>query len=190
MKCESCHKAEAKMAVTVHADGTEKEIYVCPSCAARLRGKERSTPAKTSRKTPPEVTVINGNEENPPPFVEELVKATLGFMKGVAEAEENEKHVCPVCKTKWDQVLSSGRVGCPACWKTFARKIRDNFLAGEWGSVHVGGAPTIDHIPDPAAARAALERELKDAVAREDYRRAAVLKRRIDDLPDEKGSAT
>lgn len=184
MKCESCHQAEAKAAVTVDVEGVKKEIYVCTTCAAKLRGKnksKKSDPASPKKATP-EITVLNGETEPPPPFVEELVKATLGFMKGVAEAEENDKRVCPVCKAKWDQIKSSGRIGCPACWKTFARKIRETFLGGEWGPSHIGAAPTIDRIPDPAAARAVLERELKDAIAREDYRRAAALKRKLDGL--------
>ncbi len=159
----------------------EKELYVCSNCAAAVRGGGSGHAHETTK---PNVSVIEGKGVNPPPFVEELVKATLGFMKGVAEAEENEKRVCPVCRTKWDKIKETGRIGCPTCWKIFARQIREEFLSAEFGKAHVGAAPAIDRLPDPSAARTVLERDLREAIAREDYHLAAVLKRRLDALDD------
>lgn len=185
MKCEICHKAEAKTAITAKVDGVEKELYVCATCAAAAKaGKTKHTPRHKPGK--PDVTIINGADKEPPPYVEELVKATLGFMKEVAEAEENEKRVCPICKAKWDKIKESGHLGCPACWKTFARQIREEFLHGEWGAAHNGRAPAVETLPDATAARTVLERDLKKAIAREDYRRAAELKRQLDALGNEK----
>lgn len=180
MKCEICHKGDASTAIVVKQDGREKELYVCADCAAVHRNG--SAAPNKSGNDKPKVSIIKGNSEQPPPFVEELVKATLGFMKGVAEAEENEKRVCPCCHAKWEQIKESGRIGCPSCWKTFARQIRDEFLAGEFGRAHLGSAPAIDQLPDATAARKILERDLKAAIAREDYHRAALLKSRLDKL--------
>ena len=179
MKCERCHQADATTAVTVKKDGAEKELYVCAACAAAIRngGRKKKTSADSSKST-----VIKTSGEEPPPFVEELVKATLGFMKGVAEAEENERRVCPVCHAKWDKLKEAGRLGCPACWRTFARQIRREFLSAEFGRAHIGAAPAIDRLPDARSVRAVLERDLKAAIAREDFHRAAALKRQLDAL--------
>lgn len=178
MKCEICHKAEAEKAITVKMDGVEKELYVCSACAATHQiGRNPPTEKSKSR-----VSVIKGTSTTPPPFVEELVKATLGFMKGVAEAEENEQRTCPVCQSNWEQIKSSGRIGCPSCWKTFARQIREEFLSVEFGKAHIGSAPAIDRLPDVKAVKAILERDLKAAIAREDYHKAALLKDKLDDL--------
>lgn len=186
MKCEICHKAEAETAITVKKDGVAQELYVCRACAtAHKEGRD-----KGSGKSKPRVTVVNGSATPPPPFVEELVKATLGFMKGVAEAEENEQRTCPGCHASWEQIKSSGRIGCPSCWKTFARQIREEFLAAEFGPAHVGTAPAIDHLPDQTAVKAILERDLKAAIAREDYRQAALLKGKLDELFGGKESAS
>jgi len=192
MKCEHCHRAEAVTAVTVKRDGVDRELYVCAACSEKLGGGDGAKKTRPRKGAQPEkVTIIDGTKQPPPPFVEELVKATLGFMKEVAEAQDDERHVCPVCKTKWTSVKESGRLGCPACWKAFARHIRAEFLGAEFGPVHRGAAPAIEQLlPDPEAARAVLARDLKDAIAREDYRRAAEIKRKLDGLAGGEGSAT
>lgn len=187
MKCELCHQADATAAVTVRKDGAEKELYVCAACAADVRngGRKKKAPA-----APSGPSVVKASGEEPPPFVEDLVKATLGFMKGVAEAEENERRVCPVCHAKWDKLKEAGRLGCPACWRTFARQIRAEFLSAEFGRAHVGAAPAIDRLTDAKAVRAVLARDLKAAITREDFHRAADLKRQLDALDRGKEAAS
>ena len=179
MKCEICKRAEAVTAITVTRDGARQELYVCAACAAA---------AKAGRKAPdkghaPKVTVVGRDSGNvPEPLVEEFVKATLGFMKGMAEAEEEKDRICPSCKATWEHIKETGRLGCPACWKAFAREIRETFLGMEYGRVHLGAAPDVRGISDAHDARTALERELKNAIAREDYLRAAEIKRQLDTL--------
>ncbi|MGN0846387.1 MAG: hypothetical protein ACI4RA_03270 [Kiritimatiellia bacterium] len=181
MKCELCKKAEATTAVTITKDGVARELYVCSDCAAAAK---KGDEPKSQKQTPPsrKLTIVGGDGESAPPFVTEFVKATLGFMKEVAEAEQNERRVCPVCKAKWDKIKEDGLLGCPTCWRTFARQIRDEFLVGEFGRAHLGKAPAVERLERADDARAVLERELKDAVAREDYHRAALLKKKLDAL--------
>lgn len=187
MKCEICHKAEAQTAVVTRTDGVERELYVCEACAEQLR-TEKKTPSRKGEH--PQVSIVDGTKANPPPFVEELVKATLGFMKGVAEAKENERQICPVCKTKWDQIKDSGRMGCPACWKAFAKHIRGEFLASQFGLSHQGTAPAVEKLTDTGSVRKIVERDLKAAIAREDYRLAAELKHKLDALRNGEESAS
>ena len=180
MKCEICKKAEAERAITVTENGVEKELYVCPACAeAATRG--RTAKAKPPRSGRSGVAVVGG-ENVPQPLVEEFVKATLGFMKGMADAHEDKRRACPACGATWESVKDSGRLGCPSCWKTFACEIRGEFLSAEYGPVHTGAAPSVDDLPDAQAARRVLERQLGDAVAREDYHLAAEIKRKLDGL--------
>lgn len=181
MKCEICHEAEAETAITLKQDGTERELYVCKACAEKAKAPKAPTPA--SSKGRPKITVIgNDTKDLPQPLVDGFVKAAFDFMKGVAEVEENEHRRCPVCKRNWDQIKESGRLGCPACWKTFGKKIRTEFLAGQYAASHTGSAPCVERLPDPTAIRTVLERDLKAAIAAEDYRRAAELKQKLDDL--------
>jgi len=188
MKCELCHQAEAETAITLTVDGQEKELYVCAACA-----RDAANPAPRRKKAPPrgrgtpKVTIVGGNADDvPQPLVEEFVKATLGFMKGMAESEEAPNRTCPSCRRTWESVKESGRLGCPTCWKAFAREIREEFLRAEYGRAHLGAAPSVDALPDTRDMRAVLERDLKAAIAREDYRLAAELKHKLDALPRNK----
>ncbi len=185
MQCELCHKNKAEKAITIKENGAEKELYVCSGCAAMASGKGTRKNPKSKGAIPPFVAGESANV--PPPLVEGLVKATLDFMKGMAEAEENEHRTCPKCKSNWDQISKSGRITCPACWKAFAKKIRAEFLSGEFGPSHTGSAPSVDTIPDSNEALAVLERDLKAAVAREDYRAAAAIQKKIDAARGGKG---
>ncbi|MBR1587127.1 MAG: hypothetical protein IJ658_02260 [Kiritimatiellae bacterium] len=176
MKCEICHEADAAAVIHVKKDGEDKELFVCKSCAAKSRHSPKKKPADDNGES---MLTLEGDGE-PPEFVKNLVEATLGFMKGVAESGgKMPRSKCPACKTTWEQIKKSGRLGCPHCWKVFAKPIRETFIAGQYGPKHVGAMPAT---VTGEASRAYLERELKAAVVREDFKRAAALKRLIDDL--------
>ncbi len=177
MKCELCNKAAATRAITVKKDGVEKELYVCAACAAAAQNG--GAPSRAAARAPQ-----SPKDEPPPPFVEDLVKATLGFMKGVSDAEDEARKTCPTCHLTWEKAKEEGRLGCPACWRAFGSQIRETFLEGQFGRAHVGAAPAVEHLPDKKSVRAVLERDLKTAIAREDFRRAAELKRKLDDMGD------
>jgi len=187
MKCEICHKAEAEEALTLTEQGVEKELYVCHACAAEHR-KPRRKQAEKSESSPPDVTIIDGSKAaEAPAFVKDLLKATLGFMEGVAQAEHHDHLVCPVCKTSWQKIAESGRLGCPNCWRAFAKDIPAHFLRGQYALRHQGAMPA--HVTGEDT-RAYLERELKAAVAREDYRTAAELQRKLAALDAGPGGAS
>ena len=180
MKCEICHEADAAAVIHMKKDGEDKELFVCKSCAA----KARHTPKKKPADEKGEPLLSFDGDDEPPEFVKNLVEATLGFMKGVAESGQRKHTKCPACKTPWEQIKKSGRLGCPHCWKVFAKSIHETFIAGQYGPKHVGSMPAT---VTGEASRAYLERELKAAVAREDFKRAAALKRLIDDLGKKEG---
>lgn len=184
MKCEICKRAEATTAVTVNENGVEKELYVCASCARKARGKDKKhEDAKDGAdEDGPKVTVLDENGEAAPPFVDELAKAALAFMQGMVESEISKKKKCPFCKSTWEEIKEKKRLNCPKCWKTFAQEIRADLLGPQWGASHVGSAPRTSATARNADARKTLERELKKAIASEDYRLAAKLKRQLDEL--------
>ena len=174
MKCEICHEADAAAVIHVKKDGEDRELYVCKACAAKSRHKKKDTKPKDKRAPDLEF----GDGEEPPEFVKNLVEATLGFMKGVVESEQNSR-TCPACKMTWEQAKESGHLGCPNCWKAFAKNIRANFLSGQYGPKHVGSMPPT---VTGEASRAYLERELKKAIRLQKYEKAAEIQRRLDEL--------
>jgi len=178
MLCEICHKAEANVVVKrKNKDGVETELFVCKRCAAAQSGKkthEKSAPSK------PEFSFPEGDEE-PPPFVKNLVEATIGFMNGVVNDAAKKSRKCPVCGLTWEKAKKESRLGCANCWKTFAKSIREEWLHGQYARRHVGASPEC---ANAERSRSFLEREIKRAVKAENYKRAAELRRRLDALED------
>ena len=181
MKCELCHKADAETALRLEKDGKEQELYVCKTCAAAAKhsGKKKDDGGK-------DVKVVRAGDK-PPQFVEDFFKAAMELVDGLghlAEERNTEKKVCPACHANWEQITKQERLGCPVCWKTFAREIRKEALGGCYGVAHVGSMPPEAPKGDT---RAYLLRKQKAAIKRQDYETAAELQRRIDALGDEGG---
>lgn len=180
MKCEICHKADAETALHVKKDGKDRELYVCKACAAAAKHP------KGKRGNGKSVTVI-GSEDKPPQFVEDFFKAAMGLVDGLghmAEEQKTGKKTCPLCHSTWETIEKRERFGCPSCWKTFADEIRKNLLSGDYGTKHVGAMPQHTSGGD---SRAFLKRELKAAIKRQNYEKAAEIQRRLDSIGGEDG---
>ncbi|MCQ2388578.1 MAG: UvrB/UvrC motif-containing protein [Kiritimatiellae bacterium] len=184
MECEICHKAEAAtVLVRKNVAGEDEELFVCKACksAARHAKKEASAPAADGDEPHFAAEVFGPGGEEPPAFVKDLVDATIGFVKGLAQSEKKSSRKCPVCGRTWEEVADSEALGCPNCWKVFAKDLRGRFLAQQYGPKHAGKIP--DAAESPAGeSREWLERELKKAVDAEDFRKAAELRRKLDGL--------
>ncbi len=176
MKCEICHKADA--ATVLHRkkkDGSDEELYVCKACAAKSGDAAKQHRPDAKNDGPAKVSFADGE---PPPFVENFVKAALGLVEGIAEQEKDKKS-CPGCGRTWEQIKEEKRVGCPRCYRAFAELIRTEFLTSSYGRTHVGEMPKNVVGKD---SRAYLERELKKAVRLQKFEKAAEIRRKLDAL--------
>lgn len=186
MKCEICHKAEAKAVIhRPKKDGTMEELFVCKTCAQAAKAaqeKEQKVSEENSENADGPV-IIGASGEKPPPFVENLLKATLGFVQGIAEAEaeKTRPESCPVCGKKRETLIADGRPGCPECWHSFNVEITEHFLNGQYGVRHKGRSPsnTPAAQADPCAE---LERQLKIAVKKQQFEKAAQIRRELEKL--------
>ena len=109
MKCEICHKADAQTAITRGEGDAEEELYVCNACAKAERQSRQKKSQRTRKVTglPPgmsmSITEIRpvrdddetDNEENgdedPPPFIQDLISAVTDLEKMASEIDENGK---------------------------------------------------------------------------------------------------
>ena len=174
MLCELCHKNDA--AGVLHrkdADGEDEELYVCKECLESNGAKK--DPSK--KKTP---TIVTPDGEEPPAFIKNFLDAAVGLIEGVAESGLPKLKKCKMCGATWEQIKNGRLVGCPDCWAQFGKEIRGEFLSGAYGQRHVGKIP--EKAPDGKPSRAFLEKELKDAVARQNYRKAARIRKQLDEL--------
>jgi protein arginine kinase activator len=91
--------------------------------------------------------------------------------------------VCESCGTTHQEFKKGGRLGCEACYHVF-RPVLDPLLDGmHAGTKHSG------KIPSGSASRVKFERsvdtlktELKDAVEKEDYEKAALVRDKLKEL--------
>lgn len=184
MKCELCHQADAQTVLHIQENGEDRELFVCKNCAQSRRSPSREKHASSGPRLIAQKITEDGE---PPAFVKNLLEATIGFMQGVVESEKTAKQKCPRCKRKWDQIKESRTIGCPACWATFPEEIRQTFLSHAYGPVHIGTMPADIKGND---SRRHLERALKAAIKREDFKKAARLKRELDALDKTDGTGS
>jgi protein arginine kinase activator len=91
---------------------------------------------------------------------------------------------CPECGHTFNDFKSTGLLGCAACYQAFTSTVAPVIERAQGGATeHVGRTPAR---PDDSRQRAALlqqlVRELEQAVAAEQYERAAQLRDRIQEL--------
>ncbi len=147
MKCEICHKADAKMAVTRQIDGRERELYVCRECAGKNEAADDFLGGKlsvTEMKFKDGKLISKGNL--PVEALEEFMKKIIGpalaieekaMMSRVSEPEDHG-HPCPLCGMLLDEFVRSGRLGCPECYVAFSDYLSSIISDCQPGVSHVG----------------------------------------------------
>ena len=180
MLCELCKHNEAETVLRrKDENGEDEELYVCRKCLAAANGDSGSGEEGVSVKIKP--TIITPDGEPPPEFIQNFLDAAVGLIEGVVRSEGRpEVPRCRVCGSTWDKIKETRTLGCPDCWSQFAKEIKKEFLCGSYGPKHVGKIP--EKTPDGAPSRAFLEKELKDAVAKQNYRKAARIRKQLDEL--------
>ena len=182
MLCELCKRNNAETVLhRKDENGEDEELYVCKKCLAAASGSENSTSEGVGVKLKP--TIITSDGEPPPEFIQNFLDAAVGLIEGVVKSEKLPKEPkCRVCGSTWANIKETRSLGCPDCWSQFAKDIHKEFLFGSYGPKHIGKIP--QHTPDGKPSRAFLEKELKDAVAKQNYRKAAKIRKLLDAMED------
>lgn len=155
MTCQRCRE-EATVHLTESVGGEVREVHLCGRCARRA-----GVPLPAS---PPDLAldaVLNG-----------LILAHVGELVG-----ELARTACPICGLRFMEFRASGRLGCPHDYQAFGRGLLPLIRRAHGASRHVGKAPR--RRPADPARLLRLRAELREAVAREDYERAAGLRDQI-----------
>ena len=164
MKCEICHKADAQTAITRGEGEEAEELYVCNACAKAERQSRQKKSQRTRKVTglPPgmsmSITEIRpvcdddetDNEENgdedPPPFIQDLISAVSDLEKMASEIDENGKK--PDAKKKREEKFH-----------TFpTERVDANYRIGTY--LHLEGLHLIGELEATKRALHALDMEL------------------------------
>lgn len=94
--------------------------------------------------------------------------------------------VCPLCKTKLSQVLKTGKFGCSECYDSFGGYTKQILTSIHSTAVHKG------KISDAASEQVKIKKEieklsseLKDAIEKQEFEKAATLRDKIKELTEE-----
>ncbi len=170
MKCDICKKNEAAVAYREIINGNEKVYSLCSACA-KNKEIEMSTAFK-------EMTV---------PFMGGLINSFF-TPRAIAEKRTAEKR-CDLCNSTFEMIVKRGKAGCPKCYSVFEAEMAPSVKKLHGNALHVGKSP-MGAAPAPSFEdeKARLERELKLAIEKEEYERAAEIRDKLRDIRGGEGA--
>ena len=182
MLCEKCKIREANVQFTQIVNGEKSEHYYCAQCAQEM------------------------DFSNAGLFVEggiPLAKLLSNLLAQTSVAKDDHPEVaqivCPTCGTTYEDFINKSKFGCADCYKVFDILIGDNIKNLQGSDHHKGKRPRYgagdipesvkDDLSDDLINSAKsddketklwdLKRELREAVAKEDFENAARLRDEI-----------
>ncbi len=174
-KCEKCGKNPATVYYKQTVNGKTVEFRLCQECAEKLQAGGKLNFSFPSFFSLPS---FFGDDDffSLPSFFpaleeEEPRRAKAGTVK-----------TCPLCGSRFSELVEKGKVGCAECYHTFADELEKTVHSLHGRVTHVGRKPgqrgkkAGAEAGSPEEKIASLRAELKKAVDGEDYERAAALR--------------
>ncbi len=166
MLCDKCGKNSATHFYNQTVNGKSVAMNLCSECAKKLGGFNTIT--------------------NDPFGLSDLFS---GLLFPNSQTTERRTVICKKCGKSFDDIMSDGKIGCSECYATF-----ENRLAPTIEKIH-GNAVHLGKVPRSAGKEVKRKKELNDlkdrlndAIKKEDFENAALLRDEIKKLEaDEKG---
>ncbi len=153
--CQYCGKREAKIHFTEIKDGNQTEMHICEQCAHE-KNVALAFPSLLSH-------IVKGGPGMIPTSESDAVPAT-----------------CPSCGLSYVDFKSKGRLGCPTCYTVFSPVLVPLLEKVHGAAQHVGNSPRrLKAVLSANLEARELRKELEDAIAAEEYEKAAGLRDRI-----------
>lgn len=155
MKCDICGIKEAILFVRQVSSQNTVELHLCAECAKK-RG-------------------ISTNNEK--------IEMSLGnLLSGLIDKQNlpTKNRVCEVCGQSLADIIKYKKAGCPECYTTFTTEISEAMQKEGIEGPYTGSMPNqLLHFRSPISDKLRLQNKLDDAIAREDYEKAAVYRDRL-----------
>jgi protein arginine kinase activator len=161
MKCEICGLKDAVIHIRQIQKDLVHELHICEECAQEkglMREEDSDLP---------------------------IANLLSGLLEGKDLTGAGEvKEACPKCGMKASEFRKQGKLGCPECFMAFDRDVRAIISQMAAKPRHTGKLARSLAVPgdERAAVGEGLHEELREAVEREEYERAAMLRDRIREL--------
>lgn len=188
MLCGICKAREARIFYTEIINGEKKEQYLCEECAAKSTNFRLKSP-------------FGGQEFS-------LGGLLSGLFEGEHQEEEDGKQftgagagaglACSGCGMTYEEFKEKGQFGCAACYHNFGRLLLKNMRNIQGSDIHTGKKPKnvsgqvelpAENVPELSEIER-LSMQLEQAVEREEYETAAVLRDKIRALRQTQGEVS
>lgn len=167
MLCEKCKKRTATVFYNENINGKVKSFSLCGECAAKMR--EAGDLA--------DVTSMMGSFADP---FSALHDGLFGGFFGIPAMRIASGKKCPTCGCTYENIAEDGKVGCPDCYTTFRDELTDLIQSVHGTTKHTGAVPARQRAKLQRKEQLEnLRRQLKEAIAAEQFEEAAKLRDRI-----------
>lgn len=164
MKCQKCERP-ATFHITDLVDGDPTELHLCEECA-------QSFLTPTEEETAEVMPAMAG-----------LLAQHLAVGETADQLARLDQRACPVCGITFLEFRKQGRLGCPHDYTFFQDELEPLLLSIHDQTHHIGKAPKrSSQGADERTQLIRLRREMKEAVATEQYERASELRDQIRDI--------
>ena len=173
MLCDKCKKNEATVHIKEFHNGKCTNINLCKECAQNAENS----------------AVIPEIGFNLAEVIFNVGKLADKLSGSAPRSADKQQIVCPVCSWTTEKIRQhDGKLGCPTCYQTFEKLIKDAVSQVQHGVLHLGKRPGKKLDDSPAMKRSELEslkKELQTLISGEEYEAAAICRDRINLLKAE-----
>lgn len=157
--CDNCKQRPAILNIKQKDNNTVKELFICSECAKKMN-----------------ISIVSAiNMDN-----------FISHMMPYENDELEERKKCKKCGATIADLKKTGRVGCGECYKVFAKPLETVINKLHGNNRHLVNK-NVKNIKNPEELKensktAALKRELKQAIEKEEYEQAAIIRDKIKDM--------
>ena len=164
MKCQRCDR-QATFHITDLIDGKPNELHLCEECA-------QSFLSPTEEETADVMPAMAG-----------LLAQHLAVGETADDLARLDQRTCPVCGISFLEFRKQGRLGCPHDYVYFAEELEPLLMNIHDQVHHIGKVPKrCPQGADQQTQLIRLRREMKDAIATENYELASELRDQIREI--------
>lgn len=166
MLCQHCNEKQATSHYKSIINGVKKEGYFCEDCAAELGLDNFIKP----------IELTFGN----------MLGNFLGATSSVPTSLAGVRR-CPQCGSSYNEIVSSGQVGCATCYDMFKELLIPSIENIHGKAVHKGkvAKDATIHVKVELSEGEKLKKALAKAIERQDFELAAKLRDKIKELDED-----
>ena len=147
--CEKCGKNESTFFYQEMKNGAKKEMHLCSHCAKAMQ---------------------LSSEEFFTPF---------SLFSPFGGRKYEEEKTCSRCGMTLSEIQKKGKFGCSECYDTFSKKLDLTPFIGKGYEGNIPKNSGENETKEPPSPLASLKEELKKALEKEEYEKAAILRDKI-----------